>query len=531
MRSLKILLVICVSYLIIYCVEGRGGRGGGGRFGGRSGGYRSGSSYRSSSYRSSSYRSSPSYSSSRSYSSSSSSSYSRSYSSSSSSSSSSRSSSARSPPSTYYSSYSAWSVPKTRKYKVIKPILTRVKASNVETNYATKFSSSTKSRMTGKIPTKVFGLGVGRSTIGGSGYGYGAGLAQYSVYHRYHRYRYLLYTRGYIDDDDWDEDYYSTYYEKKECLDGCPENSHCEWSFCECNPGHTKAWGQCSNTEKPEVTEERLNASITSLSCTYTSSCTPWDINMVCINNKCTCRQDMKWNPKLLECQIFLDVDCSSIDYNTEPSSLVQAAADKTKQGVLRTETPNAINVLDSLFSGQDLLSSKPEDMVKKDEILIVDNRTETIEESLENSLFKYVDTENASEVELTDAFCRDVDAFNEAFQSSTEGKPDTCPAIPATSCAVLYDSARCRGGWKLDAPPGTQKRLLYFSSDWKHRNDVDTIGVRNGCTFVGFTGSSFDGNSMSITAGISDRWIVLNKVSAYKAFHEDIESFQCVCR
>ena len=115
--------------------------------------------------------------------------------------------------------------------------------------------------------------------------------------------------------------------------------------------------------------------------------------------------------------KIFLDVDCSSIDYNTEPSALVQAAADKTKQGVLRTETPNAINVLDSLFSGQDLSSSKPEDMVKKDEILIADNRTETIEESLENSLFKYVYTENASEVGLTDAFCRDIDAFNEAFQ------------------------------------------------------------------------------------------------------------------
>ena len=68
--------------------------------------------------------------------------------------------------------------------------------------------------MTGKIPTKVFGLGVGRSTIGGSGYGYGAGLTQYSVYHRYHRYRSHLRHRGYIDDDDWDEDYYTTYYEK-----------------------------------------------------------------------------------------------------------------------------------------------------------------------------------------------------------------------------------------------------------------------------------------------------------------------------
>ena len=80
-------------------------------------------------------------------------------------------------------------------------------------------------------------------------------------------------------------------------------------------------------------------------------------------------------------------------------------------------ETPNPINLLDSLFSGQDLSSSNQEDMVKKDEILIADNRTETIEESLVNSLFNYIDTENASEVGLTDAFCRDIDAYNEAFQ------------------------------------------------------------------------------------------------------------------
>ena len=37
-------------------------------------------------------------------------------------------------------------------------------------------------------------------------------------------------------------------------------------------------------------------------------------------------------------------------------------------------------------------------------------------------------------------------------------------------------------------------------------RNDIDTIGVASGCTFTGFTGSSFDGDQMVVTAGIADK-------------------------
>ena len=64
--------------------------------------------------------------------------------------------------------------------------------------------------MTNRIPRKLFGLGVGASFIGGAGFGFGAGLTSYSVYHRYHHFRRMLHDNGYI--DDWDEDYYSSYY-------------------------------------------------------------------------------------------------------------------------------------------------------------------------------------------------------------------------------------------------------------------------------------------------------------------------------
>ena len=49
-------------------------------------------------------------------------------------------------------------------------------------------------------------------------------------------------------------------------------------------------------------------------------------------------------------------------------------------------------------------------------------------------------------------------------------------------------------------------RNLYYFSSDWKYRNDVDTIGLRYGCTFSGFTSTGFTGNKMTITAGATDR-------------------------
>ena len=44
-------------------------------------------------------------------------------------------------------------------------------------------------------------------------------------------------------------------------------------------------------------------------------------------------------------------------------------------------------------------------------------DRTETKDESLSGSILKYMDAEHASKEELEEAFCRDTDAFNEAFQ------------------------------------------------------------------------------------------------------------------
>ena len=44
-------------------------------------------------------------------------------------------------------------------------------------------------------------------------------------------------------------------------------------------------------------------------------------------------------------------------------------------------------------------------------------SRTHTKEESLANSLLKWIDPKNATADEIREAFCRDVDAFSFEFQ------------------------------------------------------------------------------------------------------------------
>ena len=76
-----------------------------------------------------------------------------------------------------------------------------------KTNFGTKFASQT-------VPTskKLFGLGVGAGFIGGTGYGYGATLASYTIYHRYIFLMAMLHRNGYR--SSWDQDYHNQYYEK-----------------------------------------------------------------------------------------------------------------------------------------------------------------------------------------------------------------------------------------------------------------------------------------------------------------------------
>ena len=66
------------------------------------------------------------------------------------------------------------------------------------------------------------------------------------------------------------------------------------------------------------------------------------DMNLICNTNlttqgtvgKCECRRDMRWNSEQGECQIYLDVDCSKITYDTKPSANIMAAVDRANSAL-----------------------------------------------------------------------------------------------------------------------------------------------------------------------------------------------------
>merc|ERR1719411_414952 len=125
-------------------------------------------------------------------------------------------------------------------------------------------------------------------------------------------------------------------------------------------------------------------------------------MNLICNTNlttsgqsgRCECRQDMKWNSGAGECQLFLDVDCSSYNYDTKPSPVILEAVNKTLE---KNENKNVTDTSVDTKPENATLSASP-------------NAT------LSNSLLSSIDPKKASKAEINEAFCRDVDSFSWEF-------------------------------------------------------------------------------------------------------------------
>jgi len=398
------------------------------------------------------------------------------------------------------------------------------------TNWGTSFSGGTgvynnKNKKKG-LSKKALGLGVAAGFVGGAARGMAGTMATYSVYHRYHEFQRMMYMNNPLQyGSTWDENYFSNYYSRNLCRFGCPTNSHCEWGFCECNVGFIKIYGKCLDYK--ETLRYQMNFNFVGVGCSMKnvgfnstaqhvnaqhSSCSAQDINMVCSANlnvteglgRCQCGRDMKWNNEAKECQIFMDVDCSTITYETPPSTFVLSAVERAK-----AELASVANNL----TKQTL------------------ERTQTKEESLANSLLRHIDPKTSTPDQIKEAFCRDIDAFSFEFQEVMDERPSPlCTKVPDTACAVAYDSSRCRQrSWSLVLPEGKRK-FRFWSSDWKYRNDIDMVGVRAGCTFTGFSGSRFNGNSVTVHAMHWDHWVIFSREAQHKHIDEDIESLDCHC-
>jgi len=405
------------------------------------------------------------------------------------------------------------------------------------TSFGTNFAGGVgRFKPSGGISKKMLGLGVGAGFLGGAALGVAGTMASYSVYHKYQEFKRRMHMLR--PSFGFNEEYYRDNYQRNECQYGCPFNSHCEWGFCECNAGTTRRYGQCQAdwSSVPNFTP-RPTTFDPFQPCSSTSTCATMDMNLICNTalttgqgGRCECRQDMKWNEQEGECQMYLDVDCSQFTYDTPPSANILSAVSRAQANM---ET-NPVDIVDASAEG----------------------RTQTYQESLQNSLLQQMDTTQSTEADLREAFCRDIDAYSFEMEpralpgpttrSSVQvqlmtvrptlppmqqaiGKPPRCEHVPRTACAVAYDSHNCDGGWRLVIPVG-EMRFRWFTSTYTYRNDIDTIGVRAGCVFTGYSDSSYNGNRMTMRADSQDRWSVLADEPAFQHMDEDIESVQCTC-
>jgi len=458
------------------------------------------------------------------------------------------------------------------------------------TSWGTSFPSGVGKYKSGGISKKALGLGIGAGFLGGAALGVAGGMATASVYQRYHEYQRMMYMGGY--GGGYNQGFGNNYYNRNRCMYGCPPNSFCQFGFCECNPGLTKSMGSCypGNQQPPP----RASDFQPFQDCTSESTCMAVDMNLICNTNltmggqgKCQCRTNMRWNTEAGECQIYMDVDCSDITYDTPPSQTILTAVEKAKERLNATEAcpqPKFLceDATTCLEEAQvcDGVSHCPQWETGpggEDEECLDDGSGQPPQgaqqgvqppqqgdtsastpapspqsqlaprRQLTNSLLTQIDPKSASADELREAFCRDVDAFSFEFaqtaaspaqtsrappQPEHDERPDRgfCQKVPQSVCAVAYDSSSCRSGWKLMIAEG-QLQFRFWSSYYKYRNDMDLIAVRAGCTFTGFTDSSFNGNSGVVAATQGwDRWVVFQRSPQYRHLDEDIESVMCYC-
>jgi len=320
------------------------------------------------------------------------------------------------------------------------------------TNFGTSFPGGVGRYGGNGYSKKALGLGVGAGFIGGAALGVAGTMATYGVYHRYNQYRYMMMSGGYG---------YGGYHGYgyghhghggggNNCYGGCPYAAHCEWGFCECNRGFEKRYGRC---EQDWGNQQGRPANFDPfVQCMDSSSCQKMDMNLICNTNitiqaggKCECRTDMKWNTQKSECQMYIDVDCSSITYDTKPSPVILEAVNKTLEKIAesnKTETATAELIGETIVNGTD-----PED-------LKADNETISMapNETLSNSLLTSIDPKEASEAEIKEAFCRDIDSFSFEFaepqrqthRPTNAGGRSSVGSIIGTVIAILIFFALC---------------------------------------------------------------------------------------
>lgn len=147
--------------------------------------------------------------------------------------------------------------------------------------------------------------------------------------------------------------------EAAECGELCPAGAHCAWGLCFCDPDFTvenlevgmerkdsndsvefhPVGGICLEKRENRTFSPRLTMDLEEVfSCNETSECQTRDINFVCLESTCVCRDNMRYDKQNSKCSIYLEVDCSSFTIDTPVSGSLQRVINGIIDGNLTTE-------------------------------------------------------------------------------------------------------------------------------------------------------------------------------------------------
>jgi len=255
--------------------------------------------------------------------------------------------------------------------------------------------------------TRAFAIGAGAGFLGGAM----AGVAMMETYHRYRLYRSMMYG-GYGYGYGGMYGGYGGFYNRPHgCFGGCPIGAFCDFGMCRCQGGYEARYGSCFNSRDSfygRSWDKRQSPNYDPhVSCTGHKECLRIDMNSICseTTSRCECREDMKWNNETLECQVYMDVDCSDLDSGKEEKE-IETQTEKIVKKVSGNETIASLDIANLTLPTYNLTETESGDY----ELNIT---TLTPEKTLAGSKLLEIDVNKTSKTEIRKEFCREIKAIS----------------------------------------------------------------------------------------------------------------------
>ena len=119
-------------------------------------------------------------------------------------------------------------------------------------------------------------------------------------------------------------------------------------------------------------------------------------MNIECDQGTCQCRDEMKWNNEALECQIFMDVNCTDVD----TKNIIEENQNEVKESEkFKFDDSEIFNVTDS-----------------NGKVNVSDIKADT---TLEGSELVELNPNTTSKDDMRKAFCRDIARVARSYESN----------------------------------------------------------------------------------------------------------------